>query len=632
MKILYSWLQDYIDISQTPEQLAEDLSIFGHEVESMKKIGDNDAVLDLEITPNRGDCLSILGIAREIAALYGLKLKEKKYEIKSQKIDKKFDVKIADAEICQRFTARLIDNITITDSPGWLQKRLKTYGFRPINNIIDITNYVMIATGQPLHAFDFDKIKDGLLNIRLSKKGEEIMTLDGKNHILNDEAIIIEDGEKIYDLAGIMGGIKSEVDEKTKTIILQGAIFDSVLIRRASKYLKQQTDASYRYERGVDSGGTILGVDMAASLIKEICSEVKIGELIDIKAKDSQEFKIIFDEPKINRLLGINLSRGEMNQSLEKFYFKVEASSAVVPSFRIYDVKIWQDLAEEIARIYGYNKIIKSELPKEEQPQESPEWREREIIKDFATEVGFTENYSYSFADKNQIEILGYKITDCLETANPIAPELKYLRPSLLPSLLAQIAKNPWAPEIRIFEIEKVFDKEKEWWQFGLVTTGNPRFYIEKVMSILKIKGEVKSVSQDILNAFKIRKPVYYFIIDIRDIKYDFPEKVSYKISSHRYRPISKFAPTIRDLAFIVEGDAQLKKIEKSILEVSNAILIVETFDEFFSDKFGKDKKNIALHIWLQNLEGPMPAEKVNEIIQNIINKIEKEFRAKLRS
>jgi len=287
MKVSYNWLKDYVDIEKSPEQLADDLSLFGHEVESVEKF-DDDYVLDLEITPNRGDCLSILGLAREIGALYNLPIKQDKTSIlrsieESTQIDKKIEVQIEKPENCPRFTARVVDNIEIKESPKWIQEKLATYGFRPINNIVDITNYVMVAIGQPLHAFDYDKIKNGLMNVRLSKKGEEVMTLDGKNHILSDNAIIIEDEEKIYDLAGIMGGIKSEVDEKTKTIILQGAIFDPVLIRRASKHLNHTTDASYRYERGVDYEGTTGGVNTATSLILESCPEAKIGGLIDKK-------------------------------------------------------------------------------------------------------------------------------------------------------------------------------------------------------------------------------------------------------------------------------------------------------------------------------------------------------------
>lgn len=490
MKILYSWLQDYVNFSQTPEQLAEDLSMFAHEVESVQKVGDG-AVLDLEITPNRGDCLSVLGIARQVAAMYDKKLKiqNEKFKIGEEDIGKDFTVKVSDPKICPRFTARVIDNITISQSPKWMQERLESYGFGPINNIIDATNYVMVATGQPLHAFDYDKIKDGLMNIRLSKKDEEVMTLDGKNHLLPEGAIVIEDSEKIYDLAGIMGGSKSEVDENTKTIIVQGAIFDPVLIRRASKSLHHQTDASYRYERGVDYEGTAIGVDMAASIIQESSKDSKIGKLIDIKAEEFKPLTIAYSDDKINNLIGTKLSSDEIKLALERLYFKISDNTAEVPSFRAYDIHIWQDLAEEVARIYGYNNIKRIE-PEEGKSKENAQWLKRETIKDSFKKIGFTESYSYSFADKDKITLLGEKLENCVDIINPISPETQYLRPSLLPSLLDAVAKNPWAPEVNIFEIEKVFTKDDEKWQLGIATVGKNDVLIRKSMELVGAKTD----------------------------------------------------------------------------------------------------------------------------------------------
>jgi phenylalanyl-tRNA synthetase beta chain len=624
MKVSYKWLRDYITIDKNPETLGDDLTMFGHQLESIEKSGD-ETVLDLEITSNRGDCLSILGIAREIAALYNSELKIQNPKIKEEKIDNKIDIKIEKPEICPRFTARIIDNIKISESPKWMQEKLATYGFRPINNIVDTTNYVMVATGQPLHAFDYDKIKDGLMNVRLSKKDEEVMTLDGKSHQLPDDAIIIEDKDKIYDLAGIMGGYKSEVDEKTKTIILQGAIFDPVLIRRASKYLGHQTDASYRYERGVDYDGTIRGVDLAASLIRESCN-AKIGELIDVRSKEFKPTKIELDIKKANKLIGIKIDIQKAQEYLQRLGFTVDGNTVTVPSYRNYDVKIWQDLAEEIARLYGYNKIEKAEILKSEATK-NQEWQKIEFIKDICEEAGFTEVYSYSFADKDKIEMLGFNITDCVETSNPIAPELKYLRPTLLPSILSQIAKNPWDPQIRIFEIEKVFDKSGEKWQFGLAVSGKQEMYIQKVAEKLKIKKEMTTLDQKILDAYKIRRPVKYLIVDVDEIKSDFNEDISSEISQNRYEPISKFPPTIRDLSFLVDNEANEDDIIATIKSANGNILIVELFDVYNKG----DQKSLAVHIWLQDMKKPLSDSEANQIIEKVIKVIEKKFNAKIR-
>lgn len=630
MKVSYNWLKDYVAFDKTPEQLAEDLSLFGHEAEAVEKMGD-DFVIDLEITPNRGDCLSILGIAREIAALDDKKLRIRKYEVKTEKLDKKIEVKIEKPEICPRFTARIIDNIKIGESSKKIQERLATYGFRPINNIVDITNYVMVAVGQPLHAFDYDKIKDGLMRIRQAKKGEEVMTLDGKNRVLDDGAIVIEDDEKIYDLAGIMGGAKSEVDENTKTIILQGAIFDSISIRKSSKYLNHTTDASYRYERGVDYEGTVAGVDLATAMIKESCPGAKIGDLVDIKSENLKDIEIEFDIDRVNKLLGTDVTLETADAYLKRLDFKASDRVVTVPSYRAHDVKIWQDLAEEIARMYGYNNIRKAPIPKSQAPSDNLEFQKREYIKDYFTDLGFTEIYSYSFAEPDKIDALGDDVARCVEIANPLSPETQYLRPKILLSLLAAIAKNPWAPEVNIFEIEKVFDNKGEKWQLGMAMTGKDGGLLKKALEVLNIDVEIQNVSQGILDKYKIRKPVRYLLVDLDEIKID-TKKYAKEISNNKYRKISAFAPTVRDLAFIVESSVESAKVIDEISQISEQILLVELFDEFASDKFGERKKSLAFHIWLQDMNGPMKDENVENIIKKIVNKLLERYKAQLRS
>lgn len=631
MKILYSWLKDYVDFDQSPEQLANDLSMFAHEVESLQKIV-GDAILDLEITPNRGDCLSILGIARQVAAMYDKKIKNQnaKIKINENDIDKKIDVKILDPKICPRYTARIIDNITISPSPKWMRERLASYGFRPINNIVDVTNYVMVATGQPLHAFDYDKINDGVMNIRLSKMGEEVMTLDGKSHQLPGNAVIIEDKENIYDLAGIMGGYKSEVDEKTKTIVLEGAIFDPVLIRRASKYLHHQTDASYRYERGVDYEGTVTGVDLAASLIKETSPYAKIGGLTDIKSIKFENKTIAYTDEKVNHLIGTQLSSDEIKSALERLYFKVNNNNADVPTFRAHDVSIWQDLAEEVARIYGYNNI-KRIPPYDGSSKENKDWLKRESIKDSLKNLGFSEIYSDSFANKDKITLLGENLNNCVEIINPISPETQYLRPNLMSSLLAAVAKNPWSPEINIFEIEKVFSKQNEKWQLGIATVGKNDNLIKKSIDFIGDNAEIINIDQKVLDVYKIRRPISVAIMDLDKINTQIGS-INYKVSNNHYRPISKFPPTIFDLAFVVDTKIKSSEIEKTILEASSGVLFSENFDEFVSDKFGQDKKNVAYHIWLQSMTGPVDDKEIKKVRENIIKIIEKKFNAKLRS
>lgn len=637
MKILLSWLKDYVQFDKSAEVLAEDLSMFAHEVESIKNVGEPpvDFVLDLEITPNRGDCLSHLGIARQIAAMYSKSLNIPNIEIEDEEIDKKLKLDIEKQNICPRFTARIIDNIEIKESPKWLQDRLIAYGFRPINNIVDITNYVMIAVGQPLHAFDYDKIKDGLFRIRLSKKDEEVKTLDGKNHKLPAAAIIIEDEDRIYDLAGIMGGYTSQVTNNTKTIVLVGSIFDPVLIRRASKYLHHQTDASYRYERGADFEGTVYGVNLAASLIKESVNSVKIGKLIDQKQVNSDRQNITFSYDRINRLLGTDLDSSVIDSFLKKLHFKVSDGIAEVPSFRNYDVKIWQDLVEEVARVYGYNNISRKEPLISENVQQNDDWLKRELIKDYLKEKGFTEVYSTSFANKDKIELLGYDLEKCIEIINPIAPETQYLRPDLSLSLLSAAAKNPWAPEINIFEIEKIFNTSEENWQVGILMSGKNTKMLNEIVQELKIESEIKQIEQKVLDSYKIRKQISLVTFNIDKLMSKFDNKVdqiNYEISKNKMREISKFAPTIRDISIIVSTDIESETIKKVITESSRAVLLTEKFDEFVSDKFGENKKSLAFHIWLQNKDDVVSEQEADEVTKIIINNLENKYQAKLRS
>jgi len=459
-----------------------------------------------------------------------------------------------------------------------------------------------------------------------------VMTLDGQNRILNEGAIVIEDEEKIYDLAGIMGGIKSEVDEKTKTIVLQGAIFDPILVRKASKYLNHITDASYRYERGVDYEGTISGVDLAAKLILEVCPEAKAGELIDIKSESPETIKIEADINRINKLLGTDIAAEDANKFLERLGFEKKGSAITPPSYRQYDIKIWQDLAEEIARVYGYNNIKKIQNPKSEIRNENKEFKKREYIKDVLKNLGFTEIYSYSFIDQSKIPVLGYKTEELVQIEKPLSPETEYLRPFLLGSLLYAFSKNPWAPEINIFEIEAVFKEGiDEIWQLGIASTGKNNNAVEDALKKLNIEAEITSVDQKILASFKIRRPINYAIINLDEINLE-TEEYSLDVSPNKYRPISRYAPTVRDLAFIVEENINAREIIKEIAKNDGRILIVELFDEFVSEKFGKHKKNIAFHIWLEDQDSPMAEADVEEILKKIISIVADKFGGKLRS
>lgn len=634
MKILYSWLKDYVDINYSPLKLADDLSMFAHEVESINEIK-NDVIFDLEITPNRGDCLSHLGIARQVAAMYdrNIKTQNAKIKIKEENINKDININIEDDKICPRYSAVVVDNIKIKESPEWIKNRLVNYGIKPINNIVDITNYIMFDLGQPMHAFDFDMINDGLINICFSKKNDELITLDENKYQLLENSIIIKDNEKIYDLAGIMGGKNSEISNNTKTIIFQAAIFNSTLIRKTAKYINKQTEASYRYERGVDPEMTICALKKAINLLTESCPEAKINKIVDLDTGKNKTNKIEFSEQKINSLLGTKLSKNEISAYLKRLYFEINDNIAVVPSFRQYDVKLWQDLAEEIARVYGYNNIT-STAPLNIPIKQKSMYVARETIKDTLKNQGFTEIYSCSFIDKKDINAIGEKTENCLEIINPISPETQYLRPSLTTSILRAISKNPWAPDVNIFEIGKVFSLKNEKWQLAVATTNKNSHDIISAFNELKIKAQVIEISQKLLDHFKIRKNVKIALIDLDNllIKKDWDINLKTKLSTNNiYKPISTFAPSVIDLSFIVNSNVNSNRIVNSINKMSNKILFVEQFDEYKSDKFGTNKKNVAFHIWIQQIDRPVDEKEVKNIIGIITTKLSREFNAELR-
>jgi len=654
MKISLNWLKDYLDIKKTSEELMDVLNSLGHEVESIEKIGD-DFILDLEITPNRGDCLSVLGIARELGAALNLKLKTKKPEtlFKTEDLNKPLNINVSNPAICPRFTARVIDDIEIAPSPLEIQQRLISYGFRPINNIVDITNYVMIETGQPLHAFDYNKIETvvgkKLVRLRQARAGEKVITLDGKNRFLNEGAIIIEDNKKIYDLTGIMGGLNSEIDQKTKTIILQGAIFDPILIRKTSKYLNLVTDASYRYERGVDINGTIYAVNLATSFILNSCKQAKAGHLIDKTFKQIASAKIFYNIADINKLLGTDISINQAEEFLRRLNFEVGnemrenivKTYAIPPSYRAYDVMIWQDLAEEIARIKGYNHLRKQNWPKQKAKRLNIQYALSEFIKDILVASGYNEVYSYSFSDEKTLKTLGLFSDKIVEVEKPLSPETRYLRPDLLPSLLAQIAKNPWAKEIKIFEIGNCFLGKKEFKQIAIVQTSGSYKEMEEVVKTIKeklkvseINYEVFKIPKQILNQMKIRKDVFFLRMDFdilaRQLN-NFNYQPSHTPKKVQFKPISKFAPTVKDLAFVVDRKIQPQDIAKEIKSTDDKVKLVELFDEFISDKFGQTKKSLAFHIWLEDMERPLEEEETRKILKKITRHLSEKFNAILR-
>jgi len=465
MKLPLSWLKDYVEVKESPQKLADSLLLTGTKVDSIETI-DEDSVFEFEVTPNRADCLSAIGIAREIAAIYKRQLiipAAFSETPKPQSQGKEVVFQVADRKLCPAYSIGVIDSVKVGPSPDWLAHRLEKSGIRSINNIVDITNYVMLETGQPMHAFDFTKIT-GRMNLRAAGAGEKIITLDGIERSMPQGAVVIEDAEKLIDLAGLMGGESSEIDQNTTTVVLHVPIYDPLAIRRTSQVLGLRTEASNRFEKQLDPSGHRYGFERAAFLLSTIAQGSLASEIKSV-GYGRLEREIKLPASSIGETLGIQLSEGQIKEILASLEFATSLQGrqlkVIVPSFRT-DVRKPIDIIEEIGRIYGYNKFPRTlpagEIPSKDLPSED---FEREI-RGFFGLLGLQEIYSSSLTSGEIIESAGYASEDCLRVANRLVVDYEFLRPTLMVGLLAAAKTNQENfNQFSLFELGKVFEKKE---------------------------------------------------------------------------------------------------------------------------------------------------------------------------
>ena len=670
MVFSYNWLQTFFKRKlPKPEKLADLIIKHSFEVEEVRKIGE-DFILDIAIQSNRGsDCFSHLGIAREIAAIlnYKIQLPDSKFtEIKTAKAKDFVSVTVQNKLACPRYNARVVTDVEIGPSPKWIRERLEVCGLRPINNVVDITNYVMLETGQPLHAFDGRKLEGGKIIVRPAKRKEEITTLDDEKYELNPEILVIADIKKPIAIAGIKGGKTPEIDGRTKVLILEAANFNSKTIRHASKSIDLKTDASWRFEHGIDFNLTEIAINRAAYLIQEIAKGKVIQGLIDVYPKKPLARKVLLDLDYANRLLGFKIPQEKSKNILKGLGFGIKKTgknkkvlNVEIPSWRL-DVNIQEDLIEEIGRIYGYEKIplifpIAVMIP----PYRNLDLFWENIAKDALKEAGFTEVYNYSFISEKDADILKYKIKDLIELENPLSSDYQYLRPSLLPNLLKNIEKNQKNfQEIRIFEMGNIFqspkteekiltgmimgdkfyeakgvidlllnklaisdiwydeyrtpaeDAEISWW--------HPKKYAEIKIGQERI-GFLGEISRRILDEYKISNRIVYF-----DIFFDKLSKLSSE--EHEYRPISRFPSAVRDLAVLVPKMTKVEKVLNKIEEVGEGLIKdVDLFDIYEGENIPEEKKNLAFHIIYQAEDKTLSSEEIDNIQNKLIRSLESE-------
>jgi phenylalanyl-tRNA synthetase beta chain len=648
-------------------------------------IGCNDYMVEIGITPNRGDLFSHLGIAREIAAIYGKKIVLPKIKIteSKQRSDDYAKITIESKNFCKRFTGRVIKNVQIKESPEWLKKSLIAIGSRPINNIVDITNYVMMETGQPLHAFDYEKIRGKEIIVKTAKEGDKFTTLDSKERILNNESLMVCDGEGYSGIAGVMGGENSEITESTKNVFIESAYFDSICIRLNSKKLGLQTDASQRFERGVDIDKVPYASDRAAMLMQELADGDVLKDIIDVYPEKLEKLKVGLRVKNAEKIIGITLNEKEIINLLDKIEIKhigKESDKLIfeIPEFRRNDLTREVDLIEEVARIYGYDNIenqydfkldVSSHIDYGDKLIEL-----KKKTKEHFIGRGFNEIITYSQQDEKKVV---YFSDSYVKLENPNSIEMNVMRVNLMYGMLSTIKNNinssGKGTPLKLFEIGKVFRKNgKEFFEenhlcFALCgkidinsfdakdknfdyfdIKGELEMFLSKMNLeslrlfyynskenegsgtelILnnKVIGNIYIISEELLKLFDIDDDVY-----LVEIKVD--ELLNLTGESVKYKEISKFPPVKRDLALIVKKEIKFAEIEKTIKSSGGEYLQgLSLFDIYSDDKLGKNKKSMAFSLEFSSKEKTLTDEEVNKQIQKIIKTLEKKLEITLRN
>jgi phenylalanyl-tRNA synthetase beta chain len=636
----------------------------------------NDIIIDIDNKSinHRPDLWGQYGLAREVAAIYKLKLKEYIIPTLDIKEEIKLKVSIKDKKNCFRYNALSISNVKVEESPWWLKKQLQSVGIRPINNIVDITNYVMYELGQPLHAFDSQQISNNSIEVKKAKKGEEFIALDGIKYTLPNDALMIADKDKYIALAGIMGGQNSEIASDTTDIILESANFKASNIRRTSTSLGLRSESSSRFEKSLDPVLTELAIKKAAALILSLSKGSYISsKLVDIDNNPFKEISLNVSEELINNRFGIKIPSKEIKGILQRLQFNIEYKKGVfnitVPSFRATkDISIPEDIVEEVARIYGYDNIeprlpiVAIQEPDIDIVQEA-EYNTKQYL---VLSQSYNEVYNYPFSDLDYLKKLDLDVKDHIQVLNPVSPEQKYLNTSLLPNLLKKAEENlRWYDEFSIFELQRVFRKEKGTYQVDdkkkdflpkqdKYLAGVEVSKGSKEESFLQLKGTIESLFSYWNIDFETEDLVLTYADLAYSIKYqdiilgnfgvlhnsdnnicfwelNFSLLSKYINNIKEYKILSKFPSIERDMAIIVNKDIKWTDIEKEVYKVSVLIKHVNPFDIFRGKEIGESKKSIAFHIEFRSEDKTLVAEDIDEIMDKILKVLDKKFKAVLR-
>lgn len=669
MRISYNWLRELVEIPDDPSVLGSKLTNVGLTMDAIDEVG-SDTILELDVTANRGDCLSHLGVAREAAAIYRTPVRLPETHVADPESSQSSIAVIVDVpDLCGRYTARTIRGVKVRPSPDWMTRRLLALGIRPINNIADITNYVLLELGQPLHAFDLTRLGSREVRVRNAKPGEILDTLDGVARKLGSTELAITDGSRPIALAGIIGGRGSEISDQTVDVLIESAWFDSLSVRRTSRAHHLSTEASYRFERGTDPEMVARASDRATRLILELAGGALGGPLVDVFPKRTPRRMLGLRRSRIARFLGAPIPGGRVEAILTSLGFTITGTAdgwdVTVPSHR-HDVAIEEDLLEELARHYGYDRFSAT-LPRWQGEGRGPARQaEERATREALKGLGYSEICTLAFSDRATEQRFTPE-AEPVTLRNPLTEDQPVLRTSLLPSMLRALRwnLNRDLPHLRFYELGKVYPSEGEHWQLVMAMTGMlwPRnvHKVELASNFYAIKGDVEAlVSQfasgggepadpipdyyapgrsvrvgryavvgeldpRVARDFRIRQDVYLAEIQIEELHLAGLRTVA-------VTPIPKYPRVRRDFSLLVERKVRFSNVEAAVNAAGiDELVAIVPFDRLESGPFPESCYSLAIGVEYQSPERTLTDEEIEEYDRRVLSRLEA-IGARLRS
>ena len=655
-------------------------SILGNSLSTI--VGSTDHIFNVEITANRGDLVSIIGFARECSLVL-----EKRVSIPSvntyDSTGGNIDITVENQESCYKYVGRLINNITVGPSPDWMQNRLKKCGINPINNIVDITNYVMLEYGQPLHAYDFDKVKDGKIIVRNAKNDEKITLLDGREINLTDEVLVIADSEKPIGVAGVMGGDSTKIEDTTKNILIESAYFDHIAVKKSTIATNTKTDASYRFEREIDHTLTLAALNRAVDLIVTLDNNAKIvSRAKEVNVKQFEATRIVFDCGLVKRYLGLDMNKMQVSSIFKRYGFNASALGennlkVDIPFYR-HDLTIAEDLIEEIARVYGYNNLD-SNVPHIKCNPIKTDYADISFVKHRMASYGLYETKQYSLGDSKMFKNIGFKDEQLISVVNPLTSEMDVLRPTTLVSLLNSIAYNQnhrhkngalfevgnifykendkfveekhlsavmfglyqeklWNKESRAYDffdmsgvVEELITKDLNSTDYNLIPKEHD-WFIPTMSADIVIFGEkigiIGRIHPKILALFDINTDVYFTDINIRYAV----ELIKKRVKKQQLKDIGKYPAVFRDLALVCDRNIEFSKVIKSISKFNDIIQNVDVVDRYVGEQVKEGKQSIAISITYYDPNKTLREEDINAVESSLLEMLKTRFSIELSS